>query len=74
MILICQLPYGFIILVFHSILLTLLFSEAKNSRIATIGYGHTGHSYHALRFSLLRDCKQQVKLIINSFQRTWSKT
>ncbi|XP_039118001.1 uncharacterized protein LOC120253856 [Dioscorea cayenensis subsp. rotundata] len=50
------------------------FFQVAISKIASMGHGYISPSYHALRVNLLRDCKQQVKLIIDTFQRTWAET
>ncbi|XP_050238483.1 uncharacterized protein LOC126687974 [Mercurialis annua] len=44
------------------------------SKIAGMGHGYTGPSYHSLRVNLLHDAKQHVSLIIDSFRRTWIET
>ncbi|KAL0345544.1 UNVERIFIED_CONTAM: hypothetical protein Sradi_4385700 [Sesamum radiatum] len=41
------------------------------SKVASMGHGYTGLSYHALRVSLLKDAKKQVELIVDSFRSRW---
>ena len=50
------------------------FYQTAISKIASMGHGYTGPTYHALRVNLLKDCKLQVKLIIDNFQKTWAET
>nr|XP_043611787.1 uncharacterized protein LOC122583450 [Erigeron canadensis] len=38
------------------------------SKVASMGHGYTGPSYHAVRVSLLKDAKQSVKLIVDSYR------
>lgn len=47
------------------------FYEAAISRIATMGHGYTGPSYHALRVPLLKEAKIQVQLTIDSLRSKW---
>ncbi|XP_023633848.1 uncharacterized protein LOC111829321 [Capsella rubella] len=44
------------------------------SKVASMGHGYVGPSYHALRVGLLRDAKVQVSLIIDEFKSTWATT
>ncbi|KAJ0528228.1 putative transcription factor/ chromatin remodeling BED-type(Zn) family [Helianthus annuus] len=44
------------------------------SKIASMGHGYTGPSYHAMRVTLLKDAKQSVKLIVDSYRKSWSDT
>ena len=44
------------------------------SRIATMGHGYTGPTYHQLRVPLLREAKIQVQLVIDSFRDKWVET
>ncbi|XP_010436496.1 PREDICTED: uncharacterized protein LOC104720259 [Camelina sativa] len=50
------------------------FKEPMMSKVASMGHGYVGPSYHALRVGLLRDAKVQVSLIIDKFRSTWSST
>ena len=43
------------------------------SKIASMGYRYTSPTYHVLRSNLLRNCRQQVKLIIDDFHKTWAE-
>ncbi|KAK4383644.1 hypothetical protein Sango_2755800 [Sesamum angolense] len=38
------------------------------SKVASMGHGYAGPSYHGLRVSLLKDAKKQVALIVDSFR------
>ena len=44
------------------------------SKIASMGHGYTGPTYHALRVTLLKDAKKQVELIVDSFRSKWVET
>ncbi|XP_076958104.1 uncharacterized protein LOC143633744 isoform X2 [Bidens hawaiensis] len=44
------------------------------SKIASMGEGYTGPTYHAMRMHLLKDAKQSVKLTVDSFRESWSDT
>ncbi|XP_010446203.1 PREDICTED: uncharacterized protein LOC104728998 [Camelina sativa] len=44
------------------------------NKVASMGHGYVGPSYHALRVGLLRDAKVQVFLIIDKFRNTWATT
>ncbi|KAK1434207.1 hypothetical protein QVD17_11126 [Tagetes erecta] len=44
------------------------------SKIASMGHGYIGPSYHAMRVSLLKDAKQSVKLIVDAYRESWSDT
>uniref|UniRef100_A0A0D3DQF1 Uncharacterized protein n=1 Tax=Brassica oleracea var. oleracea TaxID=109376 RepID=A0A0D3DQF1_BRAOL len=48
------------------------FYQPMISKIASMGHGYVGPSYHALRVGLLRDAKLQVSLIIDSLRSTWA--
>ncbi|KAL0346013.1 UNVERIFIED_CONTAM: hypothetical protein Sradi_4432600 [Sesamum radiatum] len=48
--------------------------QVAMSKVASIGHGYTGPSYHALRVSLLKDAKKQVELIVDSFRNRWIET
>ncbi|XP_010468265.1 PREDICTED: uncharacterized protein LOC104748298 [Camelina sativa] len=50
-----------------------LFQPMMN-KVASMGHGYVGPSYHALRVGLLRDAKVQVSLIIDKFRSTWATT
>ncbi|XP_056841624.1 uncharacterized protein LOC130494836 [Raphanus sativus] len=50
------------------------FYQPMINKIASMGRGYIGPSYHALRVGLLRDAKLQVSLIINSFRSKWADT
>ncbi|XP_010468542.1 PREDICTED: uncharacterized protein LOC104748632 [Camelina sativa] len=50
-----------------------LFQPMMN-KVASMGHGYVGPSYHALRVGLLRDSKVQVSLIIDKFRSTWATT
>ncbi|KAL0324096.1 UNVERIFIED_CONTAM: hypothetical protein Scaly_2376700 [Sesamum calycinum] len=44
------------------------------SKVASMGHGYAGPSYHGLRVSLLKDAKKQVALIVDSFRSKWIET
>ncbi|KAL0325153.1 UNVERIFIED_CONTAM: hypothetical protein Sradi_5084600 [Sesamum radiatum] len=44
------------------------FFQIAMSKVASMGHGYAGPSYHALRVSLLKDAKKQVALIVDSFR------
>ncbi|KAL0352270.1 UNVERIFIED_CONTAM: hypothetical protein Scaly_1615700 [Sesamum calycinum] len=48
------------------------FFQIAMSKFASIGHGYTVPSYHALRVSLSKDAKNQVALIVDSFQKLLS--
>ncbi|XP_048613108.1 uncharacterized protein LOC106430951 [Brassica napus] len=48
------------------------FYQPMISKIASMGHGYVGPSYHALKVGLLRDAKLQVSLIIDSLRSTWA--
>ncbi|XP_024010335.1 uncharacterized protein LOC112085357 [Eutrema salsugineum] len=50
------------------------FYQPMISKIASMGHGYIGPSYHDLRVRLLRDAKLQVSLIIDSVRSTWADT
>ncbi|XP_024015950.1 uncharacterized protein LOC112089200 [Eutrema salsugineum] len=50
------------------------FYQPMISKIASMGHGYIGPSYHDLRVRLLRDAKLQVSLIIDSVRSTWAGT
>ncbi|XP_023752194.1 uncharacterized protein LOC111900549 [Lactuca sativa] len=43
------------------------------SKVASMGHGYTGPSYHAMRVTLLKDAKQSVQLIVDSYRRYWAE-
>ncbi|XP_039013548.1 uncharacterized protein LOC120143239 [Hibiscus syriacus] len=44
------------------------------SKIASMGHGYNGPSYHDIRVNLLKDAKQSVHLIVESYQKNWLET
>nr|XP_043625897.1 uncharacterized protein LOC122597364 [Erigeron canadensis] len=44
------------------------------SKVAYMVHGCTGPTYHAVRVSLLKDVKQSVKLIVDSYREYWSES
>ncbi|KAL0352277.1 UNVERIFIED_CONTAM: hypothetical protein Scaly_1616400 [Sesamum calycinum] len=50
------------------------FFQIAMSKVASMGHGYAGPSYHALRVSLLKDAKKQVALIVDSFRSKWIET
>ncbi|KAE8719009.1 L-type lectin-domain containing receptor kinase S.4-like [Hibiscus syriacus] len=44
------------------------------SKIASMGHGYNGPSYHDIRVNLLKDAKQSVHLIVESYKKNWSET
>ncbi|KAK4381925.1 hypothetical protein Sango_2919600 [Sesamum angolense] len=47
------------------------FFQIAISKVACMGHGYAGPSYHALRVSLSKDAKKQVALIVDSFRSKW---
>ncbi|XP_021979322.2 uncharacterized protein LOC110875431 [Helianthus annuus] len=43
------------------------------SKVASMGHGYTGPSYHQVRVNLLKDAKQSVKLIVDSYREQWAE-
>ncbi|XP_052625614.1 uncharacterized protein LOC128132732 [Lactuca sativa] len=43
------------------------------SKVASMGHGYTGPSYHAMCVTLLKDAKQSVQLIVDSYRRYWAE-
>ncbi|XP_021980163.1 uncharacterized protein LOC110876292 [Helianthus annuus] len=43
------------------------------SKVASMGHGYTGPSYHQVCVNLLKDAKQSVKLIIDSYREQWAE-
>ncbi|KAE8717198.1 seed maturation protein PM36 [Hibiscus syriacus] len=43
------------------------------SKIASMGHGYNGPSYHDIRVNLLKDAKQSVHLIVESYRKNWSE-
>lgn len=50
------------------------FYQPMMSKVASMGHGYVGPSYHALRDGLLHDAKMQVSLIIDKLISTWTTT
>ncbi|PKU82625.1 hypothetical protein MA16_Dca022793 [Dendrobium catenatum] len=50
------------------------FAQRAIDAIAAIGPGYKLPSYHRLRVNLLRDAKEECKLLIDSYRRTWKET
>lgn len=44
------------------------------SKIASMGRGYIGPSYHELRVNLLKDAKNSVSLIVDSYRTRWIET
>ncbi|XP_027181907.1 uncharacterized protein LOC113780291 [Coffea eugenioides] len=42
-------------------------------KIASMGHGYQGPSYHALRVNLLKDAKKQVELIVENLRSKWAE-
>ncbi|WCJ21057.1 hAT transposon superfamily [Euphorbia peplus] len=49
------------------------FFQAAAEKMANIGHGYKVSTFHALRVTLLRDAKTQVKLIVDSFREHWAE-
>ncbi|XP_052622338.1 uncharacterized protein LOC128127703 [Lactuca sativa] len=47
--------------------------QIEMSKVASMGHGDTGPSYHAMRVTLLKDAKQSVQLIVDSYRRYWAE-
>ncbi|XP_023744418.3 uncharacterized protein LOC111892597 [Lactuca sativa] len=43
------------------------------SKVASMGHGYMGPSYHAMCVTLLKDAKQSVQLIVDSYRRYWAE-
>ncbi|KAJ9556895.1 hypothetical protein OSB04_011509 [Centaurea solstitialis] len=41
------------------------------NKIANMDHGYSGPSYHAMRVSLLKDAKESVMLIVDSYKKYW---
>ncbi|KAI0493154.1 hypothetical protein KFK09_027430 [Dendrobium nobile] len=49
------------------------FAQKAIDAIGAIGPGYKLPSYYKLRVNLLRDCKDECKLLIDSYKRSWSE-
>ncbi|KAL0917865.1 hypothetical protein M5K25_012966 [Dendrobium thyrsiflorum] len=49
------------------------FAQRIINAIAAIGHGYKLPSYYKLRVNLLRDYKEEDKLLIDSYRRSWSE-
>ncbi|KAI0498297.1 hypothetical protein KFK09_021538 [Dendrobium nobile] len=49
------------------------FAQKAIDAIGAIGPGYKLPSYYKLRVNLLRDCKEECKLLIDSYKRSWSE-
>lgn len=47
--------------------------KAAMNKVATMGSGYTGPTYHAVRVPLLKESKKQVSLSIELLRSTWAK-
>ncbi|CAN6902512.1 unnamed protein product [Brassica oleracea] len=50
------------------------FFQPMINKVANMGHGYAGPTYHALRVGLLCDAKLQVSLIVDKFRSTWAAT
>ncbi|KAI0495898.1 hypothetical protein KFK09_022205 [Dendrobium nobile] len=50
------------------------FAQKAIDAVAAIGPGYKLPSYHRLRVNLLRDAKEECKLLIESYIKTWKET
>ncbi|KAK8933479.1 hypothetical protein KSP39_PZI015493 [Platanthera zijinensis] len=48
------------------------FAQKAIDAIASIGPGYKLPSYHIMRINLLRDCKEECRLLIDSYREHWS--
>ncbi|PKU72752.1 uncharacterized protein LOC114580380 [Dendrobium catenatum] len=49
------------------------FAQKVVDGIAAIGPGYKLPSYHKLRVNILQDCKEECKLLIDSYRRSWKE-
>ncbi|XP_028550349.1 uncharacterized protein LOC110098198 [Dendrobium catenatum] len=49
------------------------FAQKAIDVIAAIGPGYKLSSYHKLRVNILQDCKEECKLLIDSYRRSWKE-
>ncbi|PKU70417.1 hypothetical protein MA16_Dca007169 [Dendrobium catenatum] len=54
--------------------LTLVYAQKAVDAITAIGPGYKLPSYHNMRVNLLRDCKEECRLLIDSYRQTWKET
>ncbi|KAI0524227.1 hypothetical protein KFK09_003591 [Dendrobium nobile] len=54
--------------------LTSIYAQKAVDAIAAIGPGYKLPSYHNMRVNLLRDCKEECMLLIDSYRQTWKET